>query len=138
MRLSKKSKLEARYSEPWIFKRCWLIRIIDGDTLVLFVDQGFRNFTLQHIRFKDIDTPELNSRNRKERRKAILVGRYVQGLTAPYELFRPNPQGEYLSLITWFDKTVARYVGDIILPDGENLSQILLEKGYAKRVRRRK
>jgi micrococcal nuclease len=38
-----------------------LIRVVDGDTIVLEIDQGFRQFRHdQHVRLLGVDTPELN------------------------------------------------------------------------------
>lgn len=38
-----------------------VIRWIDGDTVVLFLDQGFENWTIQHIRLIGLYCPELDA-----------------------------------------------------------------------------
>jgi micrococcal nuclease len=38
-----------------------LIRVIDGDTVELMIDQGFSNFTKQTMRLYGIDAPEMNT-----------------------------------------------------------------------------
>ena len=43
-----------------------LIRVIDGDTVELMIDQGFSNFTKQTMRLYGIDAPEMNTAEGKE------------------------------------------------------------------------
>jgi micrococcal nuclease len=38
-----------------------LIRVVDGDTVELMIDQGFSNFTKQTMRLYGIDAPEMNT-----------------------------------------------------------------------------
>jgi micrococcal nuclease len=38
-----------------------LIRVVDGDTVELMIDQGFSQFTRQTMRLYGIDAPELNT-----------------------------------------------------------------------------
>jgi micrococcal nuclease len=50
-----------------------LIRVVDGDTVELLIDQGFSNFTKQTMRLYGIDAPEMNTAEGKEA-KAWLIG----------------------------------------------------------------
>lgn len=47
-----------------------VVRIIDGDSVVLRVDVGFRMTTEQSFRLYGIDTPELRSSDPDERKAA--------------------------------------------------------------------
>lgn len=43
---------------PWLFTRCKLDRVIDGDSMRLIVDTGFHHSANIHIRLLGVDTPE--------------------------------------------------------------------------------
>ena len=43
-----------------------LIRVVDGDTVELMIDQGFGNFTKQTMRLYGIDAPEIRTAAGKE------------------------------------------------------------------------
>jgi micrococcal nuclease len=43
-----------------------LIRVVDGDTVELMIDQGFSNFTKQTMRLYGIDAPEMRTKEGKE------------------------------------------------------------------------
>jgi micrococcal nuclease len=43
-----------------------LIRVVDGDTVELLIDQGFSNFTKQTMRLYGIDAPEMRTAAGKE------------------------------------------------------------------------
>lgn len=45
-------------SEPWWLWRAACDRVVDGDTLDLFIDQGFYSFARVRVRLADIDTAE--------------------------------------------------------------------------------
>ena len=44
--------------EPWLY-RALVVKVVDGDTLDLYVDLGFGNFREQRFRLKNVDCPEL-------------------------------------------------------------------------------
>ncbi len=43
-----------------------LIRVVDGDTVEIIIDQGFSNFTKQTMRLYGIDAPEMRTAAGKE------------------------------------------------------------------------
>jgi len=43
-----------------------LIRVVDGDTVELMIDQGFSQFTKQTMRLYGVDAPELRTKAGKE------------------------------------------------------------------------
>jgi micrococcal nuclease len=46
-----------------------LIRVVDGDTVELMIDQGFSNFTKQTMRLYGIDAPEMRTEAGKAAKK---------------------------------------------------------------------
>ncbi len=49
-----------------------LIRVVDGDTVELLIDQGFSNFTKQTMRLYGIDAPEMRTEAGKEAKKWLI------------------------------------------------------------------
>lgn len=45
--------------------RCQVERIIDGDTLELFVDKGFSDYSLITVRLSNLDTAEIYGRKKE-------------------------------------------------------------------------
>lgn len=54
-----------------------IVRIIDGDTLVLDIDMGFRVRSQQHIRVRFLDTPEMFSGSDEERAEGRRAALYA-------------------------------------------------------------
>lgn len=46
--------------------RVLILRVIDGDTVDCLVDHGFRQYSVQRIRLRDIDAPEIRGEERPE------------------------------------------------------------------------
>lgn len=61
------------------------LKVVDGDTADLFVDQGFRGYQIGRFRFLDIDTPELNSKDEENRAKAKEAKEAVQEMLDCFE-----------------------------------------------------
>ena len=55
-------------------------RVIDGDTVELMVDLGFRHYTKMRVRVYGVDTPELRSRDADEKVKAQAAKKFTQQL----------------------------------------------------------
>ncbi len=102
-------------------------RIIDGDTLKLEIDTGFDDQKHETIRLKGIDCPELDTP------EGQAVKRFVERELAHCDFIilksTRTPRKE-----KW-----GRYLGDIFYTNKEGkqvyLNNLLLEKGYAVRVR---
>jgi micrococcal nuclease len=54
-----------------------LIKVIDGDTLDLLVDQGIRVFNEQRLRLYGVNTPELHDKDPAVRAKANEAKQYL-------------------------------------------------------------
>jgi endonuclease YncB( thermonuclease family) len=107
-----------------------LHRVIDGDTVVMNVDLGFRIYATVHIRFKDINCPEHNKPGGAEATK----------FTEDWFSQRVGP----FVLGTWKDPDVyCRWLG-VIYPPGArpwdpgsalplSLNEVLVLQGHAVR-----
>ncbi len=102
-------------------------RIVDGDTIDVVIDLGFKITTNQRIRLAGINTPETyNVKKGSEE--------YQRGMAA--KLFvETRITANNNNVIVETDKLVGkygRYIGTIYLADSPvNLNDELVEKGYA-------
>jgi micrococcal nuclease len=92
-------------------------RIVDGDTVVVIIDLGFRASMKLSLRLYGIDTPELKNPSGKEARK-YLQSRLPQGTTIVINTFK-NKYDKY-----------GRWLGELWL-ESENLNQTLITVGHA-------
>ena len=84
-----------------------LRRVIDGDTLEVDIDLGFKTILKKEkLRLLGIDTPELRSQDVEERVRAKAAKEYVQSLLAPGDEFvlqtekdRAGKYGRYLARV---------------------------------------
>ena len=64
------------------FQNCKLIRVIDGDTIVVEIDLGFHVTTKQIFRLKGVNTHELHSKDEHEKilanQERLFVERLLQ------------------------------------------------------------
>lgn len=94
-----------------------LVRVIDGDTVVMEVDVGFRLKATQRIRLANIDTPE---RTEPGWREATL------GTITWFAEHRA------LRVTTYVEDTFGRWVADVYDPStGDSLSEVLLRLNLA-------
>lgn len=99
--------------------RATLVRVIDGDTVVVEIMLGFHVSTRQTVRLLDVDTPE---RGQPDWGKAkAFVEAWMAG--HPFLLLRsskPNPRDKY-----------QRYIADIVCElDGAWLNQAIRTSGF--------
>ena len=100
-----------------------VIRVIDGDTLVITIDLGFNLALTQPIRIKGINSPEMRSSNPQEKVLALADKTFVEGWL----------QGKILFITTTKDDKYGRILGDIICDKTkENLSELMIAAGHAK------
>lgn len=107
-----------------------LIRVIDGDTLVVDVDLGFYIRQEMILRLRSINTPELKG---KEHQQALEARNFVE------EQLKDNS----LAIRTYKVETWGRFLADVyfgpshytiseLFEKGLNLNELLVEKGYAQ------
>lgn len=107
-----------------------LDRVVDGDTLDVFIDLGFKMTTNQRIRLAHVDTPETFrvKRTSKEYKKGMDAKRFVEKRLA-------DNQNEIRIETYKHTGKYGRYLGIIWLGDSNiSLNEELVQKGYAKGV----
>lgn len=92
-----------------------VLNVVDGDTIDVRVDLGFRIFTTQRIRLSRIDTPERGQNGFAEARDFLID--LIEGKTITLRTHGVSKWGHFL--------------GDVIL-DGQDINQLLLEKNLAR------
>lgn len=98
---------------PWNFTRCTLDRVIDGDSLVLLVDTGFRHFAKVHVRLSGVDTPERTDPEGWRKAREYAENWLAEAGGIMFSCF-----GE--------DKYGGRWLGSIFNVRGESLSDALI------------
>ena len=98
--------------------------VVDGDTIDVRIDLGFRMTTEQRLRLYGINTPELDSKEPEERERAQQAKQFttdmVLGKEVIVETYKSDSFGRYLACVF------------IPSPDGDiSLNNMLLEKGLA-------
>jgi len=96
-----------------------LRRIIDGDTIIANVDVGFY-ITLNNLKFRlmNYNAPEVRG---VEKPLGKIAKRQLQELI---------PVNSELLIKVYKADAFGRYLCDIILPDGQTLSEFLVKLGY--------
>lgn len=102
-------------------RECKITGVYDGDSYTGFVDLGFHIFTEIKIRIVVADTPELRG---EERPEGLRVRDVVRDLILNKDIF----------IQTFNDKKgkYGRYLAEVFLPDGQKLSQWLIDNGHAE------
>lgn len=101
-------------------------RVVDGDTIYMTVDLGFEIFTNLKLRLAGIDTAEIfRPRNEKEKIHGLMAKKYVEGLVLNKVVrIKTNKTGKY-----------GRWIATVsLLPNGENLSNLLIDEGFEKKA----
>lgn len=96
-----------------------IIDVYDGDTFTFEVDLGFSIKVTEKIRLAGINTPEVKG---DEKIKGYEVKDYVSDLILNKDVtIKVYKKGKF-----------GRYVAEVILEDGTNLTKHLLEKNMGK------
>lgn len=108
-----------------------LDRVVDGDTIDVQIDLGFKMTTHQRIRFAHIDTPEIFRvpKDSPEYRRGLKAKKYVAR--------RLKKNGSVMRLETYkWPGRYGRYTANVWLKDSPiSLNDELVKKGLAKRIR---
>lgn len=105
-------------------------RVVDGDTIDVVIDLGFKITTFQRIRLAKINTPETYNvkRDSEEYQKGLASKQYVEQRIAANN-------NQILLETEKVTEKYGRYIGTIILADSTTtLNDELVEKGLAKYV----
>lgn len=90
-------------------------RVIDADTMEIVCDLGFHVAIKVTIRVLGVDSPEIRT---PEGRAAAQYAR---------DLFGADPN---VIVRTELDRSFARYIGAITLPDGRDYARVLIESDH--------
>jgi micrococcal nuclease len=100
------------------FSVMWVNRVIDGDTLDVLVDVGFRTSSVQRIRLANVDTPERGLPGYYEATK------YLNDWVTVHRQLR---------VATYVEDSFCRWVADLYdVLTGESASSALLQAGLAE------
>lgn len=91
-------------------------RVIDGDSIAVQLDLGWKIYYNTTIRVAGMDAPELNTDQGK------LAREYVTGLL---------PAGTIVTVVSHSLDKYGRVLGAVLLPDGTNLTELLISQGFA-------
>ena len=104
--------------------RAKCLRVIDGDTIVADIDLGFHTHLKRHVRFATVNTPEIRTRNQKEKARGIKAKVFVEKVLASHDycfrLVSKEWQGKY-----------GRVIAEIWTEQGE-LGRMLVLEGLGK------
>lgn len=105
-------------------------RIVDGDTIDVIIDLGFKITTNQRIRLAGINTPETYNvkKDSEEYKKGVLARQFVEQRIAA--------NGNQIVVETdKYTGKYGRYLGTIFLADSQQtLNDELVKKGHAHYV----
>ena len=103
--------------------RCNLIRVIDGDTIDVCIDLGFKiTIANERVRLLGIDTPESRTRNKEEK---------VLGLAAKARLKELLPKNFIVKTYKDEKGKFGRVLG-VPFVDSVDICQQLIEEGHAR------
>jgi micrococcal nuclease len=112
-----------------------LIRVVDGDTVELMIDQGFSNFTKQTMRLYGIDAPEMRTEAGKEAKEWLqealqpLEAIYVQTIQLSTKAKR-DKYGRFLAVLYDFEPVLS--LGDRPKVNSCSINAQMIEAGHAK------
>ena len=105
-----------------------LDRVVDGDTVDIIIDLGFKMTTNQRIRLYGIDTPEIFSAKKgsDEYNKGMAAKQVVEDRLAAND-------GEFTIRTHKYTGKYGRYLGEIYLKDSQiSLNDELVQNGHAE------
>lgn len=104
--------------------------IVDGDTMDVIIDLGFKMTTFQRIRLANIDTPETYSVKKDSEE-------YKKGMASKEHVMKRIAENNNMVKVETDKDTgkYGRYIGTIWLADSEvSLNDELVAKGFARYV----
>ena len=101
-----------------------VVRVVDGDSVWLEVDLGFRMSFRDNFRLLGIDTPELNSSDAEIRVSAQAAKAHLETIL---------PVGQKVTISTSKPGKYGRWLADIYVEGiSETVNSHMVEAGYAK------
>ena len=94
-----------------------VVRVIDGDTVILNIDLGFNIFHVMSCRLAGVNAPEFNAKDEATRAVAIASKNYLMSIL---------PVGEWIEIES---KKLDKYGRAVVKIDYVN--DIMIEQGHA-------
>lgn len=100
---------------------CRVLKVLDGDTLDVEIDLGFGIFKRDRIRVYGIDTPEIHSRNKNEKKAGEKAKSALIECLGENTKFEPAGKDKY-----------GRMLGVVYCTDGQPAAKSLISKGIGR------
>lgn len=109
-------------SDKYLFRNVTLVRVVDGDTILMVARLGFNITREVDVRMLGINAPELHGATNQEgaASKAYLVSLLAAGTQLTVQTYATEKYGRYLAQV-WV------MVNDVWV----NINQRMIEDGYA-------
>ena len=108
-----------------------ILRVVDGDTLIVEIDLGFRTHKQDSIRLIGVDTPELRSRDAAERERAQAAKTYVTEWWSEHARHASLTDPFPFEMRSEKDDSFGRWLGQLQCRQGHCLNFDLLDTGHA-------
>jgi len=115
-------EMERKTTEPAFRYKAFVDLVVDGDTVDVTLDLGFKTLRKECMRLYGVDTPESRTKNVQEKMHGIIVKQYV----------KEQLEGKTVVLESVKQEKFGRYLANIYLPDGSCINKTLVEKGMAR------
>lgn len=99
-----------------------VVKIIDGDTIDVFIDLGFNVFHIERVRLNRLDTPEVLTKDKNEKKYGMEAKAYVSNWIK---------NQKQMKIQTFKDDKYGRILAEFIGDNGVCLNDLLLNEGYA-------
>lgn len=113
----------AKDYNPFVYRNVEVVRVIDGDTVRLSIDVGFKMRYEDNFRLWGIDTPERGQDGFEEASdrmsELLMEGHEDHGRCLEVEVMKRDKYGRYLAVIRDAET-------------GDDLNQMMIEEGLAK------
>ena len=107
--------------------KCTLLRVIDGDTIDVLADLGFKVFKKIRVRLYGIDTPEIRTKDLKEKKKGFAAKARLEELLDDQVLTIKSVK------ICKFGRSVCKVFTSDRYGNKANVNTVLLKEGHAKK-----
>ena len=123
--------------DTWTYPRAKCLRVVDGDTYDLMIDQGFNSFQKIRIRLRGLDTPETYGvrKDSEEYQRGKDAANFVRELFFGFSTADLGTESKDLVVTTHKDETgkYGRFIADVFLKEtGQSVADLLREAGLEK------
>lgn len=108
-----------------------LVRVIDGDTIVVDIDLGLKQWSHDvHLRIKDLWCPETRTRDAEEKVRGIAAKEHLESILADHPMVK----------VQTYKASFNRYIADVWIIEGESLedqhsiADMMIQAGHGTAV----